>query len=209
MRKPVRIAALLFVMVALLAPMAAYADGPWGAPCGCGPCVAPCTGDPCVGVSTTGPCPDDLELSKTCNQEAPPYYVVINRAVECPNRPGTGCSPFILKHPECTDCTSAACNIDVQAEVCKPKLTGKVARGETAILYEMCCGGTAGGWRFRVRLLDSEGNCPLDPENSQWVEGRLPPGTGIDLPTPVIVGGLTLLGAAFLAVGVVIRRRAR
>jgi hypothetical protein len=40
-----------------------------------------------------------------------------------------------------------------------------------------------------------------------WEEG-LPPDTGIDLPAPIIVGGLALLGAALLAVGTVMRRRA-
>jgi hypothetical protein len=194
MRSVVRIAALLIVLGVLLAMAAtAYAQD------GC------CGSDPCVGVSTTGPCPDDLEKSKECLQTTPPYYVVINRNVECTNRTGTGCAPFILKHPEVTDC--AASRVDVQAELCKDELLGKVPAGQTAVLYEMCCGGSA-GWKFRIRLLDNAGNCPIDPNNEDWVAG-LPPGTGINLPAPVIVGGLALLGVAFLGVGIVVRRRTR
>jgi len=178
--------------VLLVVAAAAYADG-----CGC-------PNDPCVGISLTGPCPDDLEKSKECLQETPPYYVVINRKVECTNRTGTGCAPFILKH-DCTDC--ATCNVDVEKELCKDELRGKVPAGQTAVLYEMCCGGTA-GWRFRIRILDNAGNCPIDPNNKDWVAG-LPPGTGINLPAPVIVGGLAFLGVAFLGVGIVVRRRTR
>jgi hypothetical protein len=195
MRSVVRIVALLVVLgVLLVAAAAAYAQD------GC------CGNNPCVGISLTGPCPDDLEASQECMQETPPYYVVINRNVECTNRTGTGCAPFILKHPECTDC--ATCQVDVEKELCKDELLGQVPADQTAVLYEMCCGGTAGGWKFRIRLLDSEGNCPIDPTNREWVAG-LPPGTGINLPAPVIVGGLTLLGVAFLGVGIVVRRRTR
>jgi hypothetical protein len=39
-----------------------------------------------------------------------------------------------------------------------------------------------------------------------WTDG-LPPGTGIDLPAPVIVAGLAALGAGLLAAGLVLRRR--
>ena len=192
MRSVVRIVALLVVLGVLLAVAAtAYAQD------GC------CGGDPCVGVSLTGPCPDDLEASKTCALETPPFYVVINRNVECTNRTGTGCAPFILNHPEVTNC--AASTVDVQGELCKDELLGQVPVGQTAILYEMCCGGTA-GWTFRIRLLDNAGNCPIDPDNQGWVAG-LPPGTGINLPAPVIVGGLAFLGVALLGVGIVVRRR--
>ncbi|MBN1137366.1 MAG: hypothetical protein JXM73_12325 [Anaerolineae bacterium] len=202
MRSVVRIVALLVALAVLLVvAAAAHADC-----CGCcPPPPAPCPSDPCVGISLTGPCPDDLEKSKECLLETPPYYVVINRQVECPNRTGTGCAPFILKHPECTDCE--ACQIDVEKELCKDELLGKVPAGETAVLYEMCCDG-AGGWKFRIRILDNAGNCPLDPNNREWVTG-LPPGTGINLPAPVIVGGLAFLGVAFLGVGIVVRRRTR
>ena len=194
MRSVVRIVALLVALVALMViTAAAYADG-------CGTC-----NDPCVGISLTGPCPDDLEKSKDCLQTTPPYYVVINRKVECTNRTGTGCAPFILNHPEVTDCATST--VDVQAELCQDELLGQVPAGETAVLYEMCCGGTA-GWTFRIRILNPDGTCPLDPDNSAWVAG-LPPGTGINLPAPVIVGGLALLGVASLGVGIVVRRRTR
>ncbi len=204
MRSVVRIVALLVMLgVLLVVAAAAYADG------GCDGCAAPppapCASNPCVGISLTGPCPDDLEASKECLQETPPYYVVINRKVECTNRTGTGCAPFILKH-DCTDC--ATCDVDVEKELCKDELLGKVPKDQTAVLYEMCCGGTAGGWKFRIRILDNAGNCPIDPNNRDWVAG-LPPGTGINLPAPVIVGGLTFLGVAFLGVGIVVRRRTR
>ena len=194
MRSVVRIVALLVALALLLVVAAtAYAQD------GC------CGSNPCVGVSLTGPCPDDLEASKTCLLETPPFYVVINRNVECTNRTGTGCAPFILNHPEVTDC--AASTVDVQAELCKDELLGQVPAGETATLYEMCCGGAA-GWTFRVRNLDNAGNCPIDPNNPTWIAG-LPPGTGINLPAPLIIGGLALLGVAFLGVGIVVRRRTR
>lgn len=198
MGSSIRIAVLIVILVGLLAPMAVMADGP-------------CPGsNPCVGTSTTGPCPDDPEGSAECDQETPPYYVVINRNVECANRTGTGCAPFILKHPECKDCRSAECQaIDVEEEVCRAELAGLVAQGQTEVVYEMCCAGADdGSWLFRIRLLDSEGNCPLDPANSEWIEG-LPPGTGVNLPAPLMVGGLAVLGAGFVATGLVIRRRSR
>jgi len=182
MRRSLVALSLIVVLLVLLVPLLAYAQGP---------------------------CPDDPELSEDCDAEAPPYYVVINRDVEYLDRPGTGCQPIILKHPECEDCTSAECTaIDVEAEVCQTQLVGKVPTGETQVLYEMCCACASnpdGDWMFRVRLLDSAGNCPLDPENSEWVTD-LPPGTGIDLPAPVIVGGLAVLGFALLAAGVGLRR---
>jgi hypothetical protein len=188
MRSALRIAALSLVLLALLVPVAAFASD--------------------------GPCPDDPELSKDCNQEAPPYYVVINRAVEYlyPDRPGTGCQPIILKYPDCKDCVSAECTPagggpDVEAEVCQ--FLPPPDPGEIHVVYEMCCACAAnpdGDWLFRIRLLDDTGSCPIDPDNPDWIEG-LPPGTGIDLPVPVIVGGLALLGAGLLAAGVVVRRR--
>lgn len=184
MRSTLRMTALLLVLLALLAPLATYAS--------------------------SGPCPDDPVLSENCNQVAPPYYVVINRSVEYlyPERPGTGCQPIILKHPDCKDCSSAECSaIDVETEVCQylpPPPTG-----QTHVVYEMCCAcavNPQGEWQFRVRLLDETGKCPLDPDNARWVNA-LPPGTGIDLPAPVIVGGLAIIGAGLLAAGVLIHRR--
>ena len=200
MRSIMRVAALLVVVgVLLVVAASAYADGCCG---GCGAPPPPCASNPCVGISLTGPCPDDLEASKTCLLKTPPYFVVINRNVECANRTGTGCAPFILKHPEVTDC--AASTVDVEKELCKDELLGKVPAGQKADLFEMCCNGTA-GWKYRVRALDDAGNCPVV---SDWQAG-LPPGTGINLPAPVIVGGLTFLGVAFLGVGIVVRRRTR
>jgi hypothetical protein len=186
MRSALRIAALILVLLVLLVPVAAFAQDV--------------------------PCPDDPVLSADCNQEAPPYYVVINRDVELlyPDRPGTGCQPIILNHPECADCGAAEC-ADAEAEVedvvC-PSLPAPPA-GEVHVVYEMCCACAVnpdGDWVFRIRLLDDTGACPIDPDNPDWIEG-LPPGTGIDLPAPVIVGGLAVLGVGLLAVGVVVRRR--
>jgi hypothetical protein len=187
MRSTLRIMAFILVLLALLAPLAAYASD--------------------------GPCPDDPVLSKECDTEIPPYYVVINRSVEhlYPERPGTGCQPIILKHPECQNCCQGAeClppAIDVEKEVCQylpPPPTG-----ETHVLYEMCCDCTTdpgGEWFFRVRLLQDDGTCPIDPENEGCYPG-LPPGTGINLPAPVIVGGLAIIGAVLLAAGALVRRR--
>jgi hypothetical protein len=185
MRSMWRIVAFILVFLVLIVPLAVYAgDG--------------------------GPCPDDLEKAKDCDNEPPPYYVVINRSVEYKDRPGTGCQPIILKHPDCEDCTSSECTaIDVETEVCKPLLKDKVPSGETYVLYEMCCACASdpdGEWMFRVRKLDSDGNCPIDPDNPKWITD-LPPGTGIDLPAPVIVGGLVAVGLVLLALGVGLRRR--
>jgi hypothetical protein len=186
MRFTWRLTALILLLVVLVVPLTAYASD--------------------------GKCPDDPELSKDCDPEAPPYYVVINRSVELlDERPGTGCQPWILNHPEITDCMTGAPTIDIESEVCTPMLSERVAvDGFDPILYEMCCDcATAEGtWMFRVREWRDDGTCPLtEPfEDEGWVEG-LPPGTGIDLPAPVIVGGLALLGAALVATGLVVRRR--
>lgn len=183
MRSTLRIAAFLLVLVALLIPMA---------------------------VSAQEPCPDDPVLAADCNQTAPPYYVVINRSVEYlyPDRPGTGCQPIILNNPDCTDCMTGDCaTIDVEATVCSTLPAPPV--GEEHIVYEMCCNcatDPGGSWLVRVRDLQPNGSCPVR-EGSQWVPG-LPPGTGIDLPTPVIVGGLATLGVGLLAAGLLVRRRA-
>lgn len=160
--------------------------------------------------ASNGPCPDDPVASASCVQETPPYYVVINRSVEYlyPERPGSGCQPIILNHPDCLDCTSAECAaIDVQAEVCQ--YLPPPPAGETHIVYEMCCAclaDPAGEWLFRVRELQPDGTCPIVQPDQGWLEG-LPPGTGIDLPVPVIVGGLVALGVALIGLGILVRRR--
>jgi hypothetical protein len=184
MRSTLRIAALLLVLLALLLPLATYASN--------------------------GPCPDDPVASANCVKDAPPYYVVINRTAEYlyPDRPGSGCQPIILKHPDCLDCYSAACAaIDVQAEVCQ--YLPPPAAGQTEVVYEMCCACAAnpnGDWLFRVRELRPDGTCPVVQPDQGWLEG-LPPGTGIDLPAPVIIGGLVVIGAGLLAAAVLVRRR--
>lgn len=160
--------------------------------------------------ASNGPCPDDPVASASCVQETPPYYVVINRSVEYlyPDRPGSGCQPIILKHPECLDCTSAECAaIDVETEVCQ--YLPPPAPGDTDIVYEMCCNcatDPAGVWLFRIRELQPDGSCPITQPAEGWLQG-LPPGTGVDLPAPVIIGGLVALGLALIAVGVLVRRR--
>jgi hypothetical protein len=196
MRPTVRIAALILVLFLLLAPLTAYA-------------------------SDGGPCPDDWEAFKDCDAETPPFYVVINRTFEDPSRPATGCQPYILDYPDCKACDDVdACadaSMDLETRLC-PELATQVAwtgPGHTEIVYEMCCAcqaNPAGDWRFRIRLLDQTGACPVqlgqpgtDPQG--WYIGVLPPGTGVDLPVPVIVGGLALVGAGLLAAGVVVRRR--
>jgi len=186
MRLTFRTMALVLVLLALLVPFTSFASD--------------------------GPCPDDPELSAECVDVAPPYYAVINRSVEYlyPDRPGTGCQPIILNHPECTDCLNDADAIDFETEVCAT-LPAPTDPTVDTIVYEMCCDcatDPAGNWWFRIHILDPAGGgtCPIDPNNPDWIEG-LPPGTGIDLPMPVIVGGLALIGAGLLAAGVLVRRR--
>ena len=175
MRPILRAMALILVLLALVSPLMTYA---------------------------AEPCPDDPVGSANCNSEAPPWYVVINRSEEALDRPGTGCQPIILNHPECTTCTGADCDIDIQTEVCQylPAAAGD-------ILYVLCCNcasDPAGSWMFRTYELDGAGGCTVADEG--WNAG-LPPGTGIDLPAPVIIGGLAVLGLGLLAVGMVMRRR--
>jgi hypothetical protein len=140
--------------------------------------------------------------------------VVINRSFEDLSRPGTGCQPIILNHPECQACCSDDCSAassEVETVVC-PELAEKVAWAgvaQTEIVYEMCCDCEAdpeGLWSFRIRLLHEDGTCPIDEQNPDCYPG-LPPGTGVDLPTPVIVGGLAAIGLGLVAVGVGVRRR--
>ena len=123
------------------------------------------------------------------------------------DRPGTGCQPFILANPDCIDCTNAAdpaCSaIDVDAEVCQAVMApAGMAAGD---VYEMCCNCIAdptGDWVYRMRYFD--GSTCSDP--GEWMDG-LPPGTGIDLPVPIIIGGAVLLGGGLLAAGLLVRRR--
>lgn len=185
-----RVAAFVLVLVALLTPL--------------------------VGFASDGKCPDDPNVP--CVAETPPFYVVVNRDFEDLTRAGSGCQPIILNHPECTDCCgeSRACgaaNYDVETRVC-PLLARKVnwtTEGQTEIVYQMCCNcntGTDGAWRFWIRELHQDGTCPISEQNPGCYED-LPPGTGIDLPAPFIVGGLATIGIGLLATGVVVRRRTR
>jgi hypothetical protein len=190
MRSTLRIAALILVALALLLPFATYASN--------------------------GPCPDDPVLSQDCLAETPPFYVVINRTFEDLTRPGSGCQPIILQNPDCTDCCGedAACTTArtyLETNVC-PLLAQRVdwaAQGQNeVVVYEMCCNcvaDPAGDWVFTIHRLQQNGTCPVDPENV-CIAG-LPPRTGIDLPAPVIIGGLVVLGAGLLAAAVLVRRR--
>jgi hypothetical protein len=120
MRSTLRVLALVLVLLAIVVPLTSFAQD--------------------------GPCPDDPVLSADCNQEAPPFYVVINRSFEDLTRPGTGCQPIILNNPDCVDCCGedAACiaaDNQVVEEVC-PMLAGEVdwvSEGQTEIVYELCC----------------------------------------------------------------------
>jgi len=211
MRPTVRTIALILALAVLVVPLTAYAAvlSPDEAVLSKAEASSDTFQSP---VPPDGACPDDPVASQNCDPTAPPFYVVINRSVEIlDERPGTGCQPWILNHPEITDCMAEADTIDIEAEVCTPMLYKRITNedGSDPILYEMCCdcATTAEGtWMFRVRNWAADGTCPLDPDNAQWIEG-LPPGTGIDLPAPVIVGGLALLGAALLGTGMVLRRR--
>jgi hypothetical protein len=191
MRSIFRVAALILVLAALLLPMTGYASG--------------------------GPCPDDPVASQNCAQQTPPYYVVVNRGFErLGSQYGTGCQPWILEHPDCQDCTSGseACHaaaVDVEQIICGYEMPNAGAQ-EGDILYEMCCNCTSspnGAWLYRERRLhyNSETMAWECPEYGEWQRG-LPPDTGIDLPAPLVVGGLGIVGAALLAIGVVLRRRA-
>jgi len=170
-----------------------------------------------VAVQANGPCPDDPVLSRDCLAEGPPFFVVVNRDFEDLDRAGTGCQPIILYHPECTECCSEqedclAAVDDLELNVC-PLLAEKVewtAADQTEIVYEICCDcatDAAGAWQYRERVLYEDGTCPLAGENLECTPG-LPPGTGIDLPAPLVVAGLALLGAALIAAGLLLYRRA-
>ena len=189
MRSTLRITGLLLLLSALLLPLVGYAQDVQ--------------------------CPDDPNIP--CVSETPPFYIVINRDFEDLTRTGSGCQPIILNHPDVEDCCGesealAEAEADVETNVC-PLLADRVdwaALGEdpTVIVYQMCCDCStdADEWRYKVRLLEEDGTCAIDPQNSGCYLD-LPPGTGIDLPAPVIIGGLAMVGAALVATGMVVRRR--
>jgi hypothetical protein len=195
MRSILRIAGLILLLLALLLPFTSYANG--------------------------GPCPDDLVASQNCAQDSPPYYVVVNRDFErLGPEYGTGCQPWILDNPDCEDCTGLtdeclAAAVDVEQIICGYEMPNAGAT-DGDVLYEMCCDcatDVTGAWVWRTRTLQQNPDtgdsweCPVE-EAGPWNAG-LPPRTGIDLPAPLIVGGLGTIGVALLLVGVVLRRRLR
>jgi hypothetical protein len=197
MRSTLRIVAAVVVLVVLLVPLTTFASGkPWH--------------------KSPGPCPDDPVASKNCAPDAPPYYVVVNRTFErLGPKYGTGCVPWILENPDCKDCTSnePACQaaaIDVEQIICGYEMPNAGAQAGD-VLYEMCCdcaNNYKGDWVYRERILQynqatGAWECP-DP--SDWMPG-LPPRTGIDLPTPIVVGGLARLGVVMVGAGFAVRRR--
>lgn len=192
MRSRLRIVALGLVLLVLLVPMAAYADG--------------------------GPCPDDPVGSKNCAKQAPPYYVVVNRSFErLGPEYGTGCQPWILENPDCKDCDDqgGACfdaAVEVEQTICGFEMPQAGAQ-EGDILIEMCCNCASnpdGDWKWRERTLQRRTTTSGDiwecPNPGLWQDG-LPPNTGIDLPALIIIGGLAIIGAALLGAGVFLRRR--
>jgi hypothetical protein len=174
MRSTWRILALMLVLLLLLVPLAAQADGP---------------------------CPDDPDID--CYPDTPPFYVVINRDFEDFNRKGSGCQPIILNNPGCKDCGLIECTaIDIEGDVCQYL---PAAAGDT--LYAMCCDCATdpdGQWWYTEYELDGAGGCTMVSEGPM---PGLPPGTGIDLPAPVIIGGLAIIGAVLLGAGLLVRRR--
>lgn len=190
MRSTLRITALIVVLLVLLVPLVAQAKG--------------------------GPCPDDPVASKNCFTQTPPYFVVSNRSFErFGPQYGTGCQPWILENPNCIACDSgsAECDaaaVDVEQIICGYEMPNAGAQdGDT--LIEMCCNcpasDPAGTWMWRERTLQLSPTGAWEcPNPGPWNEG-LPPGTGIDLPAPVIIGGLGVIGAALLAAGLLVRRR--
>jgi uncharacterized protein YegL len=172
------------------------------------------TEDCCIGKN----CPDDPEATKNCYRTAPPFYVVINRQFQDLSRPGTGCQPIILKHPGCKDCCDLqdpGCQdaLDQMEDRVCPLLASRVEWGQVTdpvLVYQMCCaspGECKGMWQYYIRDLQPDGSCPIAPPPNDRCFDCLPPGTGIDLPAPVIVGGLASLGIGLLAAGLVLRRR--
>jgi hypothetical protein len=203
MRFTLRIMSLTLVLLALLVPLAAHAS--------CGPCPH----------GSCAPCPDDPVLSQTCDPTKPDFYVVANRAFDrLGPQYGTGCQPWILKNPDCkgwasTNAECTAAQADVTSRICGPmgELQGDPASlptspNDTATLYEMYC--DDGNWIYYERALTANcaaGTCYWDCGRPTGPHDYLPPRTGIDLPAPVIVGGLAAIGVGLLTAGVLVRRR--
>ena len=172
------------------------------------------TEDCCIGKD----CPDDPEATKSCHADAPPFYVVINRQFQDLSRPGTGCQPIILKNPGCTDCCDLqdpGCQDvldEMENRVC-PLLASRVDWSQVTgdvLVYQMCCGSPAeceGMWFYYIRELHPDGTCPIASAPNDQCFDCLPPGTGIDLPAPVIIGGLVSIALGLLVAGLLLRRR--
>lgn len=131
----------------------------------------------------SAPTPTPIPFPKSsgaCDPDTPPFYVVINGSWEDLTRTGSGCEPIVLKHPECTDC--ASCAIDLEAEVCKPTLAGKVLTGQP--VYEMCRSVISDPkrrvvWNYRIRVVFPDGTCPVDPNAIDFVGPH--PGIGVGI----------------------------
>jgi hypothetical protein len=181
---------LVLALLALLVPVAAYADD--------------------------GPCPDDPVDSENCTSQAPPYYVVSNGSSErLGTEYGTGCQPWILEHPDCRECfgDSEECftaEVDVEQIICGFEMPEAGAK-EGDVLHELCCncpaGDSNGSWTYRERVLQKNPTTGAweCPNPGAWQMAQ-PPDTGIDLPAYVVVGGLATIGAMLLFTGVVVRR---
>lgn len=173
---------------------------------------------PLAARASDGPCPDDPVASKNCAREAPPYYVVSNRSFErLGPEYGTGCQPWILNNPDCTDCDSEsdechAAAVDVEQTICGFGEMPDAGAQEGDVLYEMCCNcpasDPAGTWMYRERILQKNPDTGVweCPDPGPWQTG-LPPNTGIELPAPLIISGLAVVGAVLVAAGMLLRRR--
>jgi hypothetical protein len=186
MRSALRITAFVFVLLMLLVPLASYASG--------------------------GPCPDDPVLSQNCYPDTPPFFVVSNRTFDrLGPQYGSGCTPWILENTDCKGCTggSAEClaaEQEVNDIICAVEMPAAGAQPGD-VLYELCCKCNVdpdGNWVYREWVFDGTDCAANGP--GPWQKG-LPPGTGIDLPAPIIIGGLALIGAALLAAGLLVRRQ--
>ena len=98
---------------------------------------------------------------------------------------------------------------DFRCVYCLKRETWGQVTGDV-LVYQMCCASPAqceGKWQYYIRELQPNGTCPIDSPPNDRCFDCLPPGTGIDLPAPVIVGGLASLGIGLLAAGLILRRR--